>query len=587
LAVGVPANAAPPPNDNFADATEMTGLPAEATGSNVDATREPDEPVAGSGSIWFKWTAPTDRGVTVVLGGCAPPFQDTVLATLSIAVFVRSPVFGLVPLQPTFHAETGRVYMIAISSYFAGPPGPVPDPDICVRLLPGPQNDEFANATPLSGFPVGAKYESSSELGASTTEPGEPDHAGNQTNLGSVWYSWTAPVDRRVVLRVCGGFAAVAVYNGDRMDTLRWVLTRRSRNRSCAGRGGASASFNATAGEPYRIAVAGPGTFEVLIGTQLAVLTGRAPAVLYTAFPGQTDNLTLQLNGAGPDRALLVKAAGMPAANGCDAGGSGAQLRCPIPGRAEFALDVHLGDGNDTADVDLLGSVRPSNEDSLVRRVLGGGGNDTLTGSAGAYSLTHGWTGGVALVGETGADRLVGGSGYDRIMGGPGADRLDPGAGRDSVNGGPGPDRVRTVDGASDTIRCDAGRDHARLDGLDFPRGCERRQLSSPARAVPTWAALSNDGGEDDDHLDISVACPLDARRGCATKIVAALEFDRAITRRVRLRRGRSSVITTYTFNETILRRGLRVTAITHRRHGPALRVTQRLPVFDDRDYGE
>jgi hypothetical protein len=590
LAVAVPANATPPPNDNFADATEMSGLPAEATGSNVDATREPDEPFAGNGSIWFKWTPPTDSGVTVVLGGCAPPFQDTVQGTLNVAVFVRSHVFGLVPIQPTFHAEAGRVYVIAIGTYVTGPPGPVPDPDICVRLLPGPANDDFAAATPLAGFPVSATYESSSEVGGSTIEPGEPEHFGNQTSSppsGSVWYSWTAPADRPVALRVCGAFAAVAVYNGDRVNELHWVLTRRSSNRPCGGRGGASVAFNAIAGKAYRIAVAGPSNFQLLIGTQLAVLAGQAPMFLYTAFPGQTDNLKLRLSGSGPERALLVDAAGVPAANGCDAGASGAQLRCPIPGRAGFAVDVDLGDADDTADVDLLGPVRASDEGPPVRRVLGGEGNDALTGSAGAYSLADGWTGGIALVGETGADRLIGRSGYDRIMGGPGADRLDPGAGSDSVNGGRGADHVRTVDGASDNIGCDAGRDHARLDGLDLARGCERRRLSSPARAVATSAVFSNDDGDDSDHLEISVACPLDAKRGCTTKIVAAVESDRTITRRLRLRRGGSGVVETYTFSEAFLRRGLRITAITRRRHGRALRFTGRLPIFDDRYYGE
>jgi hypothetical protein len=70
---------AAPPNDNFADAAELGGLPAEATGSTVDATREPGEPNhSGQGegqSIWFKWRAPADRGVTLVSYGCAPRFR--------------------------------------------------------------------------------------------------------------------------------------------------------------------------------------------------------------------------------------------------------------------------------------------------------------------------------------------------------------------------------------------------------------------------------------------------------------------------------------------------------------------------------
>ena len=568
------AAAAPPPNDNFAEATELTGLPAEATGSNVEATREADEPTPGGHSIWFKWTAPRNAGVTAFGYGCSPPFQDSVNSSFP-SVYVESPVFGLVGLASnTFHALGGRVYWIAMTSNVGES-----DPDVCLRLVQGPANDEFGDATLLSGFPVSATYQAESDIGAATSEPGEPDHGGDGSLLPSVWYSWTAPGDGPTMLRLCGDFSAVAVYTGDRIDALTWLATRKSRNRACGGYGengsGATLTLDPVKGTTYRIAVTAPSTFRLLVGTQLAVLAGRSPKLFYTGLSGQSDNLKLRLTGTADERAWLIEAEGVGAAYGCVADASRAQLRCPIPGRAPVALDVDLGDANDIADVQLPGAPRMGSS----FRVSGGDGDDRLA---------SGGTGALNLAGGRGADRIDGGPGYEYVEGGPGADQINPGAGRDDVVGGGGADRILAADRVSEIIRCDDGRDYAQLDGIDLPgHSCERRRLSSPARAVPTSAELSNSDAEDDDHLVLSIACPLDVTEGCVTKIVAAVGAHRTITRRLRLRAGRSGLVETYTFSYRVLSSGVRVTAITRRRGGRTLRYARRLRVSDSRYFGE
>jgi len=577
--------AAAPPNDNFADAAEMTGLPAEATGSNVDATLEPDEPIFGERSIWFRWTAPTDGGISLAFGGCAPPFQDSVQPSLTLAVYVKSAVFGLVQIQQPFHATAGREYWIVVASQEGQPA----DPDICLRVVPGPPNDDFAQATPLTGFPVSATQTPITE-GAATRELGEPEHDSTISSppVGSVWYSWTAPADRRVRLRVCGSFGVLAVYTGSRVHALTPVATRRARAKPCGGLGGASVTFSAAQGELYRIAVTSSGSsFQLLLGNQVAVIAGRTPAFLYTAFPGQIDNVKLRLTGSGAQRALLLEADGVTAANGCQADVAAGLLRCPIPGRAAVRVDVDLGDGNDAAEVRLLGFVRPSEEGGPFRRVVGGNGQDTLAGSAGSYSQAHGWTGGLALLGGPGADHLTGGRGEDWLSGGPGPDKLDPRDGSDRIEGGAGNDRVRTLDGASDNVDCQAGRDGALLDGIDLSQRCERRKLDGPARAVATSAFADNDDAESSDHLEIYVACPIDAKRGCRSRVTPAVPGERSISRRLKLAPGQSGVATFYSFSEDrLVRRGVRVTVSTLRR-GRTLKFNAHLPVFDNRYEGE
>jgi hypothetical protein len=72
-----PAEAAPPPNDNFANATVLTaasgGLPSDGI---TEATSEPGEPGTGGDAnvirtIWYKWTAPSDGEFELDSGGCA------------------------------------------------------------------------------------------------------------------------------------------------------------------------------------------------------------------------------------------------------------------------------------------------------------------------------------------------------------------------------------------------------------------------------------------------------------------------------------------------------------------------------------
>lgn len=72
--------------------------------------------------------------------------------------------------------------------------------------------------------------------------------------------------------------------------------------------------------------------------------------------------------------------------------------------------------------------------------VVGGNGNDTLTGT-GAADVLCGGPGNDTLTGAGGNDLILGNLGNDRLLGGPGNDNLQGGTGTtDSCTGGPGTD---------------------------------------------------------------------------------------------------------------------------------------------------
>src|SRR5438876_11561013 len=70
-----------PINDNFANATLISGSTGTVFGLTFSATREPAEPVhagvAGGHSVWYSWVAPDTGTATFDTFG---PSYDTVLA---------------------------------------------------------------------------------------------------------------------------------------------------------------------------------------------------------------------------------------------------------------------------------------------------------------------------------------------------------------------------------------------------------------------------------------------------------------------------------------------------------------------------
>jgi hypothetical protein len=98
-----------------------------------------------------------------------------------------------------------------------------------------------------------------------------------------------------------------------------------------------------------------------------------------------------------------------------------------------------------------------------VERIVGGKGNDVLTGSTGPNRLDGG-PGNDVLDSSDGADVLLGAAGNDQLTGGGGVDTYD---------GGDGDDAVTAFDGLIEDVDCGGGNDAATVDIPDRLVACE------------------------------------------------------------------------------------------------------------------
>jgi Ca2+-binding RTX toxin-like protein len=142
---------------------------------------------------------------------------------------------------------------------------------------------------------------------------------------------------------------------------------------------------------------------------------------------------------------------------------------------------------------------------STVEEVVGGSGDDRMTGSSGPNSF-------------------IGGPGNDILQGQDGNDALEGGAGADMLEGGNGDDAVRSRDAVADTVNCGAGTDSIDADAVDTVAADCERPAAAPAAIpatldrVPKSVRLTRKG-----YLRIKVTCPVTAVNGCTGTVTIAV----------------------------------------------------------------
>lgn len=244
-------------NDDFQDASVVTGDAGTRSGTTVNATRQTGEPAhggtGGSASIWYRWTAPANGTLAVTTQGSSfdtllGVYTGTAVADLRVIGENDDTASGQLWSTVTVTVAGGTTYAVAIDGW-GGTKGTTALTH-SFTASPTLANDAFADAESLTG---GTGSTSGSTTGA-TREPGEPTH-GATNPLASIWYRWTAPANGTLTVTTQGSLydTVLGAYTG----TAIGGLTTIAQNDDSAGNTWSRVSFPVTRGTSYALAIDG------------------------------------------------------------------------------------------------------------------------------------------------------------------------------------------------------------------------------------------------------------------------------------------------------------------------------------------
>lgn len=224
--------AARPTNDDFVNATVISGLPFSDTVDLTEATIEPAEPIASpfqlGRTVWYSLT-PTADAVVTTAGPIVPPdpTNPPTLCELRSSRFLvvyqaDGPGFaGLTQIAGSQWsnqtAYTLRVHAGTTYYFQGGQNGALTDPGcplfhLSVSAVSAPPNDNFADAIAFNSVP----FSDSRDMTAASVEPGEPMACGANFTQ-SIWYAFTPTQTGSYGYF---GVSNVAVYTGSSLEDL-------------------------------------------------------------------------------------------------------------------------------------------------------------------------------------------------------------------------------------------------------------------------------------------------------------------------------------------------------------------------------
>jgi len=258
-----------------------------------------------------------------------------------------------------------RIVAVVPSGATSGPlrvsaPGGVAASAASFTVLVGPGNDNFANASLLSG----TNGVVTGSNGGATLEAGEPQHAGRPGGR-SVWYAWTAPVSGtwRFDTRGSSFDTALAVYVGDSVTALSLVAS----NDNSGSQATSELTLAAAANTTYRFAIDGVNGAVgnvVMNWTYLPILPQISN---FTPGSGPVGT-TVTITGTNLAGATSVRFSGVSAGI---ASNSGTQIIAAVPpGASTGPIQVTTPNGSTVSAGVFVVTVAPANDNFVNAQLL-------------------------------------------------------------------------------------------------------------------------------------------------------------------------------------------------------------------------
>lgn len=358
------AYAAPPANDDFANAIVLPSGSASDVVDNTEATLEVGEPNSSnrSASVWYSWTAPSDGFMSA--NSCAGGWDSEMYIYSGIALtalnqkadgsdFCATNSGAQTPLMQVAQGDTLMIQHLSYSTNSGLN-------TVEVEFIETPAHDDLIAAEVLSGDvdssePAFNRY--------ATVESGETTSGGGGTR--TMWYSWQAPAPGLATFSSCDADfdAFLRAYTG---DPLAGGTVEGSADQGCPNGSGSRFTIPVTGGVTYLLQHAGYGGYY---GTAtVSVSLERTPANDDFANATVLDGNKITL---ADDNRLATAEAGQPNfASGLYAGPTSVWYRwtAPSSGLTEFSV---------CSDFDAVGDVfTGSSVDELTKVAFVSGNGD-------------------------------------------------------------------------------------------------------------------------------------------------------------------------------------------------------------------
>jgi hypothetical protein len=297
LSMSLIAFAAPPANDNFANAIVLSGLTPAVSVFNTEATNEISEPAdTGYRTVWYTYRPPVTGRLTLTASN-----NNNFVITSTVYLGVNFSTLRMVAGSSAYISSTTRTftfpvaantdYRICIGSYSDQPQfsgliqlGLSLDSLADVSYLNVPYaattaNDAFAQRSVLSGSIVGNSVSSIGYNLSATNEvaASEPTVAGSKT----VWWTYRPSQTGRLTISTVGSdgfYSNIIVYLGDSLATLRNIAGR-------SGTGPTTFAIPVTANTDYHISVGGGDALNNSGSIVLSCLLDNQADVAYYSIP--------------------------------------------------------------------------------------------------------------------------------------------------------------------------------------------------------------------------------------------------------------------------------------------------------------
>jgi len=208
LAFAAPALAAPPPNDNRADAQLLPSFPASTHGTTVDATVERLDPQVSKcgrieATVWYRIEAAPDGTIVATVqasGTLAPVVRIYRRNPSNIAEVSCGTAAAGGKVVTSVAAVRGAGYLILVGHRPGASSGEF---DLRADLVLPPDNDERAQAAQVGRLPSTRR---GTTLGATSD-----DYNHCRMSGGGVWYRFRGPATGRAIVQLAVGRRASMV----------------------------------------------------------------------------------------------------------------------------------------------------------------------------------------------------------------------------------------------------------------------------------------------------------------------------------------------------------------------------------------